>query len=284
MTAGFRGPGVDTYRRSIRERYSLENESPEYAPAPSFYNPSPYQIPPDLRTPPSPTATIIEGSYFSRSFNSTVVVVMAVLLFALVVAAFINTVARCVLRRRLNPHFPDGDSSRDKGLEKSDIEALPVIAYGSDSQGFSECVVCLSEFVSGEKLRVLPACRHGFHLQCIDTWLLTHTSCPVCRGSVVPAVDSCCSESDDQSCHGGSSGGFGSSRFGSARIANVDATEINEAGPQQPGSSIAEADQAASAASGSRPKRSIASILNAETMSNLLHGVGSRRFSLRIQG
>jgi E3 ubiquitin-protein ligase ATL10/75/76/77/78 len=134
-----------------------------------------------------------DNSYFSRSFNSNVVVVMAVLLFALVVAAFINTVARCIMRRR-RPLQPEDHNNPDKGLDKSVIEALPVVTYGADSlksfldpAGGTECVVCLSEFAPGEKIRLLPDCHHGFHLACIDTWLLTHTTCPVCRRSVLPA-------------------------------------------------------------------------------------------------
>nr|AFK42834.1 unknown [Lotus japonicus] len=45
----------------------------------------------------------------------------------------------------------------------------------------TECVICLSEFTDGEKVRVLPKCNHGFHVRCIDKWLSSHSSCPKCR-------------------------------------------------------------------------------------------------------
>lgn len=48
-----------------------------------------------------------------------------------------------------------------------------------------DCAVCLSEYQNGEQVRLLPLCRHSFHLHCIDTWLSTHESCPVCRHSVL---------------------------------------------------------------------------------------------------
>ncbi|KAK3019367.1 hypothetical protein RJ639_003947, partial [Escallonia herrerae] len=38
------------------------------------------------------------------------------------------------------------------------------------------CVICLSEFAPGERVRVLPKCSHGFHMVRIDEWLLSHSS------------------------------------------------------------------------------------------------------------
>lgn len=47
----------------------------------------------------------------------------------------------------------------------------------------AECAICLSEFEEGEKIRVLENCKHGFHVQCIEKWLVSRTSCPFCRRS-----------------------------------------------------------------------------------------------------
>ncbi|PKA52463.1 RING-H2 finger protein ATL80 [Apostasia shenzhenica] len=49
-----------------------------------------------------------------------------------------------------------------------------------------ECPVCLSAFDDGDEVRLLPQCLHSFHVACIDMWLQSHSSCPVCRSSVVP--------------------------------------------------------------------------------------------------
>lgn len=54
-----------------------------------------------------------------------------------------------------------------------------------------KCVICLTNFQDGDKLRVLP-CGHLFHVGCIDHWLLgtysddqcITTGCPTCKKTV----------------------------------------------------------------------------------------------------
>lgn len=71
------------------------------------------------------------------------------------------------------------------GLEKSVVEALPTFEYkASETNSKLECVVCLEDFEDGEKGRTLPKCGHNFHLDCIDMWLHSHSTCPLCRASV----------------------------------------------------------------------------------------------------
>ncbi|XP_020575577.1 RING-H2 finger protein ATL74-like [Phalaenopsis equestris] len=48
------------------------------------------------------------------------------------------------------------------------------------------CPICLSDFTDGQKIRILPACDHRYHVSCIDTWLLLHGSCPTCRHRLSP--------------------------------------------------------------------------------------------------
>lgn len=74
------------------------------------------------------------------------------------------------------------------GLEPSAIAALPTAAYEEDEEaGCSECAICLGAMEKGDAVRVLPACAHDvFHVACVDTWLASSSSCPVCRASVEP--------------------------------------------------------------------------------------------------
>ncbi|KAF0901984.1 hypothetical protein E2562_011813 [Oryza meyeriana var. granulata] len=76
------------------------------------------------------------------------------------------------------------------------IDALPVFVYRAIvGAGFRkddpfDCAVCLCEFAMDDKLRLLPTCGHAFHVPCIDAWLLSHSTCPICRGSILAAEDS----------------------------------------------------------------------------------------------
>jgi hypothetical protein len=52
------------------------------------------------------------------------------------------------------------------------------------------CSICIDDFEDGEKIRVLPKCRHGFHTECIIPWLTERQSCcPLCKTSVLGSDD-----------------------------------------------------------------------------------------------
>lgn len=73
------------------------------------------------------------------------------------------------------------------GLQQSIINSITVCKYRKNEgliEG-TECSVCLSEFREDETLRLLPKCSHAFHISCIDTWLRSHTNCPLCRAGIV---------------------------------------------------------------------------------------------------
>ncbi|GAB4851312.1 hypothetical protein Ancab_030607 [Ancistrocladus abbreviatus] len=74
------------------------------------------------------------------------------------------------------------------GLDASVIKALPSFTYSASKSdrddAVLECAVCLSEFEEGEKGRLLPKCNHSFHIDCIDMWFHSHSTCPLCRSPV----------------------------------------------------------------------------------------------------
>ncbi|XVE93175.1 hypothetical protein REPUB_Repub01dG0167700 [Reevesia pubescens] len=73
------------------------------------------------------------------------------------------------------------------GLQPSIINSIAVCKYkrGEGLVEGTDCSVCLSEFEEDETLRLLPKCSHAFHIPCIDTWLRSHTNCPMCRAPIV---------------------------------------------------------------------------------------------------
>ncbi|KAI3757839.1 hypothetical protein L6452_05382 [Arctium lappa] len=77
-------------------------------------------------------------------------------------------------------------SQPQEGLDAATINRLPIsiIHHVGPSMEVSECSICLGVFEEGEKVKVLPSCCHCYHCECVDKWLITHSSCPICRASV----------------------------------------------------------------------------------------------------
>lgn len=84
-----------------------------------------------------------------------------------------------------NPNLQTIPRSRS-GITRKLIETLPFFKFSSlkGSKEGLECTVCLSTFEDAEILRLLPKCKHAFHMNCIDTWLESHSTCPLCRYKV----------------------------------------------------------------------------------------------------
>ncbi|TVU28084.1 hypothetical protein EJB05_19592, partial [Eragrostis curvula] len=78
------------------------------------------------------------------------------------------------------------DAVPSDGLDETLINKITVCKYkrGDGFVDSTDCSVCLAEFRDGESLRLLPKCSHAFHLPCIDTWLKSHSNCPLCRCNI----------------------------------------------------------------------------------------------------
>ncbi|KAK9667825.1 hypothetical protein RND81_13G013200 [Saponaria officinalis] len=73
------------------------------------------------------------------------------------------------------------------GLDEGLVKNITMVKY-KKGEGLIEsvdCLICLGEFFENDYLRLLPKCSHAFHVNCIDTWLKTHSTCPLCRANVV---------------------------------------------------------------------------------------------------
>ncbi|XP_064947698.1 RING-H2 finger protein ATL5-like [Musa acuminata AAA Group] len=82
-------------------------------------------------------------------------------------------------------------SATCRGLHPSVLESLPVLVFAAAAPGCDEdvveCAVCLNELEEGEKMRALPRCGHCFHMECVDMWFHSHSTCPLCRTAVEAA-------------------------------------------------------------------------------------------------
>lgn len=89
----------------------------------------------------------------------------------------------------------------DSGLDQAVIDALPVFNY-KEIIGLREpfdCAVCLCELSDNDSLKFLPNCSHAFHIHCIETWLLSNSTCPLCRSTIGSGNPMLFNYSDDHS-------------------------------------------------------------------------------------
>ncbi|XP_055817867.1 RING-H2 finger protein ATL78-like [Solanum dulcamara] len=128
-----------------------------------------------------------------NTFYTNVIMVLAVLVSATICSLVLNSIIKCAFRCStlilVDSYSNFTDSSvANKGIKKKALKTFSVITYTNElkySRLDSECVICLSEFIVGEKVKVLPKCNHGFHVKCIDKWLNSHSSCPTCRHCLI---------------------------------------------------------------------------------------------------
>lgn len=73
-----------------------------------------------------------------------------------------------------------------RGLSQDTIKELPSFEFNNAATPCSDtsCAICLQDLKDGESTRLLPSCRHLFHIHCIDEWLCRQGTCPVCRKDV----------------------------------------------------------------------------------------------------
>lgn len=69
------------------------------------------------------------------------------------------------------------------------IDKLPKIQFNEELRTRdSLCCVCLGEFEIKEELLQVPSCKHVFHIDCMNHWLISNSTCPLCRCSVIPTT------------------------------------------------------------------------------------------------
>ena len=132
---------------------------------------------------------------FDKRMAIIMVILVSVFFVIGILSVYMRTCTDRQIRGRLDLAIAVGGSNRRsrmaRGLEASTVGTFPTFVYSTVKglkigKGSLECAVCLNEFEDDETLRLLPKCSHVFHTECIDAWLASHNTCPVCRANLVP--------------------------------------------------------------------------------------------------
>ncbi|KAH6790723.1 hypothetical protein C2S51_005729 [Perilla frutescens var. frutescens] len=136
-----------------------------------------------------------------------VIIILTIVLLIFFFAGFFSIYfCRCFMQnllctwhlRRSSAATPAGGATMaasGNGLDPSIVESFPTFTYSTvkdytrERYGV-ECAICLVEFRSSDVLRLLTTCCHVFHQECIDLWLESHKTCPVCRRNLNSPVQS----------------------------------------------------------------------------------------------
>ncbi|XP_059667537.1 putative RING-H2 finger protein ATL53 [Cornus florida] len=138
---------------------------------------------------PPPVATSSFLTPLLISMLGIVATSMAIIVYHLVLVKY-------CLRRQENSSESSQlvpDPRPPTGVEPKILETIPILAY-STKKGYlfrvdqTECVVCLGELEDEDIVRLLPNCKHSFHVPCIDQWFMARDSCPVCRSPIVAPI------------------------------------------------------------------------------------------------
>ncbi|XP_010043099.2 E3 ubiquitin-protein ligase ATL6 [Eucalyptus grandis] len=141
-----------------------------------------------------------ENLYNYTRFSPSMAVIIVVLIAALFFMAFFSIYIRHCSDANSASIRPGGGvvgtgrsrrGGASRGLDPAVIATFPTLVYADVKglkigKGALECAVCLNEFQDDETLRLIPKCDHVFHPECVDAWLASHTTCPVCRANLVP--------------------------------------------------------------------------------------------------
>ncbi|KAJ3703120.1 hypothetical protein LUZ61_006825 [Rhynchospora tenuis] len=71
------------------------------------------------------------------------------------------------------------------GIDAKEIHRISIELFEGETGSETQCSICLGGLADGDKVKVLPLCYHVFHPECIDMWLSSHSSCPLCRASLI---------------------------------------------------------------------------------------------------
>ncbi|KAL0338533.1 UNVERIFIED_CONTAM: RING-H2 finger protein ATL52 [Sesamum angustifolium] len=86
----------------------------------------------------------------------------------------------CMSRHHTATTQPEPAAPSPTGIDDKLLQTIPVFTFSAVKRDMDqeECVVCLGELEDDDMVRLLPNCKHAFHLPCIDRCTRSSSSVP----------------------------------------------------------------------------------------------------------
>ena len=85
---------------------------------------------------------------------------------------------------RLTNTFLNLSQSTNEAITLHNLNSLTNLITTTDNREFlsetEKCSICSEHYNENQIIRQIIRCNHSFHHQCIDTWLSTNSTCPIC--------------------------------------------------------------------------------------------------------
>ncbi|XP_055901857.1 E3 ubiquitin-protein ligase goliath isoform X2 [Eupeodes corollae] len=133
-------------------------------------------------------ASINKGRSGTRpinTLNKTSVLFVSISFIVLMIISLVWLIFYYIQRFRYL-QSKDQQSRHLCSVTKKAIMKIPTkTGKSNDKDGDSDCcAICIEAYKSSDCIRVLP-CKHEFHKNCIDPWLIEHRTCPMCKLDVL---------------------------------------------------------------------------------------------------
>ncbi|XP_043642620.1 protein goliath isoform X2 [Drosophila teissieri] len=135
------------------------------------------------------TISIIEGRRGVRtvsSLNRTSVLFVSISFIVLMIISLVWLIFYYIQRFRYM-QAKDQQSRNLCSVTKKAIMKIPTkTGKISDEKDLDSdcCAICIEAYKPTDTIRILP-CKHEFHKNCIDPWLIEHRTCPMCKLDVL---------------------------------------------------------------------------------------------------
>ncbi|XP_039063481.1 E3 ubiquitin-protein ligase ATL4-like [Hibiscus syriacus] len=138
----------------------------------------------------------LHSSYSEENAKRSIIAIVLILCITVLQSIFVYLLPRhlnrlCFRSSTFNITSTAASSHRvtpERPVEASFLDTLPPFTFSAitrrsdnGSTASADCAVCLSKFEPEDQLRLLPLCCHAFHSYCIDAWLTSNQTCPLCR-------------------------------------------------------------------------------------------------------